>query len=145
MMDVRKVMTSNPACCSPATLLPEVAQLMIDHDCGEIPIVDAATGKPLGVITDRDITVRAVAKGLNTASVPARDFMSAPIVSVSPDSSLDQCARIMEERQLRRVLVVDDAGCLCGIVAQADIARTAPTQVVAEVVKDVSRPSVAQL
>jgi CBS domain-containing protein len=142
-MDVRSVMTTNPACCSPATLLPEVARLMIAHDCGEIPVVDAGTGKPVGVITDRDITVRAVAKGLDIASVQARDCMSAPVVGVSPDASLDRCASIMEDRQLRRVLVLDGDGCLCGIVAQADLARKAPTQVVAEVVKDVSRPSVA--
>jgi CBS domain-containing protein len=145
IMDVRSVMTSHPACCGPMALLPEVAQLMIDHDCGEIPIVDVATGKPMGVITDRDITVRAVAKGMHTAGVVARDCMSAPVVTVSPESSVARCAGIMEDNQLRRVLVVDDAGCLCGIVAQADLARKGPMQVVAEVVKDVSRPPVARV
>jgi CBS domain-containing protein len=138
-MDVRQIMTTNPACCFPETSLPEVARLMVTHDCGEIPVVDAKTRKPLGVVTDRDITVRAVAPGLSPANLSARDCMTAPAVTVSPDASLYRCAHTMEEKQLRRVLVVDDSGCLCGIVAQADIARNAPKQMVAEVVKDVSR------
>ena len=63
-MDIRKLMTTNPACCFPDTPLPEVAKLMVAHDCGEIPVVDATTKKPVGVVTDRDITVRVVAPGL---------------------------------------------------------------------------------
>jgi CBS domain-containing protein len=139
-MDIRKIMTTNPACCSPDTPLPEVAKLMVAHDCGEIPVVDA-TRKPVGVVTDRDIAVRVVAPGLNPANLSARDCMTAPAVTVPPETSLDRCARIMEEKQLRRIVVVDAAGCLCGIVAQADIARNAPKQMVAEVLKDVSRHS----
>jgi CBS domain-containing protein len=139
-MDIRKIMTTNPACCSPDTPLPEVAKLMVAHDCGEIPVVDA-TRKPVGVVTDRDIAVRVVAPGLNPANLSARDCMTAPAVTVPPETSLDRCARIMEEKQLRRIVVVDAAGCLCGIVAQADIARNAPKQIVAEVLKDVSRHS----
>jgi CBS domain-containing protein len=137
-MDVREIMTSNPACCPPDAPLSEVALLMIRHDCGEIPVVDARTKKPVGVVTDRDITVRTVAHGLNPLNLAARDCMTTPIVSTTPGASLDECAQIMEQKQLRRLLVVDDAGCLCGIVAQADIARNGPGQVVAAVVKDVS-------
>jgi CBS domain-containing protein len=140
-MDVRQIMTSNPACCAPDTPLPEVARMMIHHNCGEIPVVDARTHAPVGVVTDRDIAIRAVAPGLNPMNLTARDCMSSPVVTVSAGDSLDQCANVMEDKQLRRVLVVDDAGCLCGIVAQADIARRAPAEVVAEVVKDVSRES----
>jgi CBS domain-containing protein len=140
-MDIRKIMTTNPACCFPDTPLPEVAKLMVAHDCGEIPVVDDATRKPVGVVTDRDIAVRVVAPGLNPANLSARDCMTAPAVTVPPETSLDRCARIMEEKQLRRIVVVDAAGCLCGIVAQADIARNAPKQIVAEVLKDVSRHS----
>ena len=140
-MEVRKIMTTNPACCFPDTTLPEVAKMMVAHDCGEIPVVDRTTRKPVGVVTDRDITVRAVAPGLNPANLSARDCMTAPAVTVPPETSLDRCARIMEEKQLRRVVVIDAAGTLCGIVAQADIARNAPKQMVAEVLKDVSRHS----
>jgi CBS domain-containing protein len=144
-MDVRQIMTSSPACCAPDTPLPEVARMMIRHDCGEIPVLESRTQKPIGVITDRDITVRSVAQGINPLNLTARDCMTSPVVTVEPKDSLDECARTMEEKQLRRVLVVDDEGCVCGIVSQADIARNAPKQVVAEVVKDVSRRSPAPL
>ena len=140
-MDIRKIMTTNPACCFPDTPLQEVAKLMVVHDCGEIPVVDATTRKPVGVVTDRDIAVRVVAPGLNPANLSARDCMTAPAVTVPPETSLERCAHIMEEKQLRRIVVADAAGCLCGIVAQADIARNAPKQIVAEVLKDVSRHS----
>jgi CBS domain-containing protein len=140
-MEVREIMTSSPACCPPDTPLPEVARLMIRHDCGEIPVVESKTQKPIGVVTDRDITIRAVAQGLNPLNLTARDCMSSPVVTIKPQSSIDQCARTMEEKQLRRVLVVDDDGCLCGIVAQADMARNGTQQIVADVVKDVSRRS----
>jgi CBS domain-containing protein len=138
-MNVLQIMTTDPACCFPDTSLPEVARLMVAHDCGEIPVVDSVTRKPVGVVTDRDITVRAVAPGFSPANLSARDCMTAPVVTVSPEASLDRCARIMEEKQLRRVLVVDGDGHLCGIVAQADIALNAPKEIVAEVVMDVSR------
>lgn len=65
-MRVKEVMTANPTCCTSSTTLPEVAQMMIDYDCGEIPVVeDGKTNLPIGVITDRDIVRRTVAKGLN--------------------------------------------------------------------------------
>src|SRR5688500_17365077 len=78
-MQVREVMTADPACCIPKTGLQEVAQLMVDHDCGEIPVVENAQTKlPIGVITDRDIVCRAVAQGLNPLDLTAADCMSKP-------------------------------------------------------------------
>jgi CBS domain-containing protein len=137
---VNKVMTAKPACCSPETPLQEVAHLMVAHDCGEIPVVDA-TGRPQGVVTDRDITVRTVAQGLNPLDKKARDVMTSPPVTVREDATLDECTDKMEEHQLRRMLVVDNGGCLCGIVAQADVARHAGKKEAGELVQDVSKPS----
>jgi CBS domain-containing protein len=71
----------------------------------------------------------------------ARDCMSTPALTVTPDMSLEECCRIMEEKQIRRIPVVDAQGCCCGIVAQADIALKAPDRQAAEVVKDISRPA----
>jgi CBS domain-containing protein len=137
-MDIQSVMTASPACCTPETTLREAAQLMRDKDCGEIPVVDAQR-RPLGVITDRDIAVRAVAQGVNTdASVS--DYMTSPATTVSDDSSLAKVAEVMEDQQIRRVLVVDARGSITGIVAQADIARSAADSRTAEVVKQVSQP-----
>lgn len=143
-MQVRDIMTSNPACCTPDTPLTEVARKMVEHDCGEIPVVeDAATRRPVGVVTDRDITCRTVAEGRNPLDLTAKDCMSTPVVTVTPATSVDECCRTMEENQVRRVPVVDESGGCCGMVSQADIAREGSEAKAAAVVKDVSRPTPA--
>ena len=140
-MQVKEVMTANPACCTPDTPLPEVAKLMVDNDCGEIPVVENKESKnPAGVVTDRDIVVRTVAKNKNPLELTAADCMTKPIVSVTPDTSVEDCCRIMQEKQIRRVPVVDANGSLCGIVALADLAREAKEGVAGQVVKEVSEP-----
>lgn len=141
-MQVKDIMTPGPACCTPDTTLRRVAEMMVEHDCGEIPVVEnAASMKPVGVITDRDITCRTVAKGLNPLTLTVAECMTTPCVTVTPDTPLDECCRVMEEKQIRRVPVVDAGGACCGIVALADIARNAAKRETAEVVKEVSEPS----
>jgi CBS domain-containing protein len=136
---VNQVMTAKPACCRPDTRLQEVAHMMVAHDCGEIPVTDAG-GRPLGVITDRDIVVRTVAQGQNPMEKTARDVMTTPCFTVGEDADLDECTDVMEKNQVRRMLVVDGSGCVCGIVSQADVALNAGKKDTAELVKDVSRP-----
>jgi CBS domain-containing protein len=141
-MQVKDVMTPDPACCTPDTTLRRVAEMMVENDCGEIPVVeDMASMKPVGVITDRDITCRAVAKGLNPLVMTASDCMTTPCVTVTPDTPLDECCRVLEENRIRRVPVVDGGGACCGIVALADIARHARKRETAEVVREVSEPT----
>lgn len=143
-MKVKDVMTADPACCISETALQEVAQMMVDHDCGEIPVVDDKETKlPIGVITDRDIVCRTVARGLNPLDLTVADCMSKPCVTVTPDMSVEQCSAIMEENKIRRVPVVDAGGSCCGIVSLADIALHARRSVAAEVVKEVSEPTAA--
>ena len=140
-MQVKEVMTANPACCTADTPLPEVARMMVDNDCGEIPVVENKGSKiPVGVVTDRDIVCRAVAKDSNPLDLTAADVMSKPIVTVSPETPVAECCRIMEEQQIRRVPVVDANGACCGIVALADIALQARSGVAGELVKEVSEP-----
>jgi CBS domain-containing protein len=138
-MDVTSVMTPNPACCRPETSLREVARMMLDNDCGEIPVVDESM-RPQGVVTDRDIVVRAIAEGRDANSVQASEIMSTPPTTVSTDAKLSDVTDVMESRQIRRVPVVDMDGKLCGIVAQADIALTGKDRKTANVVEEVSRP-----
>jgi CBS domain-containing protein len=139
-MDVKDVMTPDPECCSPETGLQEVARMMVDCDCGCIPVVDSNDSKmPIGMITDRDITCRVVAQGRNPLELTAGDAMSSTVVSVTPDTSLEDCLNLMEESQVRRIAVVDDNGKICGIVAQADVALNADGKKTAEVVQEVSR------
>ncbi len=139
-MNVEQIMTKNPACCTADSSLQEVAQMMIDHDCGCIPVVDDEKSKvPVGMITDRDITCRIVAKGKNPLDLTAGDAMTSTVISVTPETSVEECCNLMESSQIRRVAVVDESGACCGIVAQADIALTAQPEDVAEVVEEVSK------
>jgi CBS domain-containing protein len=139
-MDIRSVMTSDPTTCMPDATLQQVARMMKEHDCGQIPVVDQQR-QPLGVITDRDIAVRAVAEGSDLANATAGDYMTSPVTTVPQDSSLNDVARLMEQNQIRRVVVVDPQGCVSGIVAQADVALAGRDNKTAEVVKQVSQPS----
>jgi CBS domain-containing protein len=141
-MEVKDMMTLEPACCTPDTTLQRVAEMMVENDCGEIPVVEnVASMKPVGVITDRDIVCRTVAKGFNPLTMSASECMTTPCVTVTPDMSLDECCRVLEENQIRRVPVVDGVGSCCGIVALADIAKHAAKRDTAEVVREVSESS----
>ena len=139
-MDVRSVMTATPAFCTTDTPLQEVARMMADNDCGLIPVVDASK-VPIGVVTDRDIAVRIVAKGRDVRTSSAADCMSTPVTTVTDDSGLTECCDAMETHQVRRVPVVDAKGHLCGIVSLADVALSGRDQKIAEVVKHVSEPT----
>lgn len=134
----RDVMTANPTCCSPNTTLDQVAKLMGENDCGEIPIVDGSD-RPIGVVTDRDIVCRAVAEGKNPTGHMVESVMSTPVVTVRADASVDDILATMQRHQIRRVPVVDNGGCCAGIIAQADIVCDAPANKSAELLREVSR------
>ena len=136
----KEIMTPAPQCCSAGTSLNEVASLMLEADCGEIPITDASN-RLIGVITDRDIVIRVVAKGKNPCHVTAGECMTEPVVVVNEDTSLDDVMSVMEENQIRRVPVVDATGCCCGIISQADVARCADKTETGEMVREVSKDS----
>lgn len=139
-MTVREMMSTNVACCKTDTPLREVAKLMVDCDCGEIPVADR-DGRPVGVLTDRDIVCRAVARGRNPLELRAGDVMTSPPVTIPADVALSDCCDVLEQNQIRRVPVVDGEGKCIGIVSQADIARHASKTETAEVVQRVSQPT----
>jgi CBS domain-containing protein len=140
-MQVRDIMTEQVASCTPGTDLQQVAMMMIKCDCGAIPVIDPKTQKAMGVVTDRDIVCRTVAEGQNPVGMKVDDVMTMPISAINPNASLEECLAEMERAQVRRMLVVDGRGALCGVVSQADIARAAPEHATAELVKDVSKPT----
>ena len=95
----------------------------------------------LGIVTDRDITVRVVAKGQDPYAMRAGGCMSSVAFTVREDAPLSECVMIMQRQQVRRVVVVDREGLVCGIVAQADVAEAAPREQSGELLRQVSEPS----
>jgi CBS domain-containing protein len=134
----RDFMTADPACCSPHTGLDQVAKMMVQYDCGEIPVLDVMD-RPIGVVTDRDIVCRVVAEGKNPMAYPAEICMSESVVTVRADAPIAEVVATMEHRQVRRVPVVDDKGRCIGIISQADVATVARAGRVAALVREVSR------
>ena len=121
-MQVKKIMTKNPSCCTSDSTLQEVAHMMEMYDCGCIPVVDDhQTKRPIGTITDRDIVIRTFSANKNPLEMKASDIMTTDIVTVTPETDVSQCSKTMEEKQIRRVLVVDKDRRCVGIVAQADL------------------------
>ena len=134
----RDVMTSNPACCTPETPLEQVAKLMIQHDCGEIPVIDSAE-QVVGVVTDRDIVCRTVAQGKNPLAYTAEICMSDPVITVFEDTALAEVLATMEKHQIRRLPVVDNEGRCAGMISQSDVAWIGGEHQVAELVREISR------
>lgn len=118
-MKVQDVMTKNPESVSPGTSIGDVATMMRDLNVGIIPVVQE--GKLLGVITDRDITIRVTAAGLGPYDATVQDFTSPNAVALSPEDDLDTARRLMSEHQIRRLLVTDGDK-LVGILSLGDLA-----------------------
>jgi CBS domain-containing protein len=97
---------------------------------------------PIGIITDRDIVVRGVAAPQG-AQLRVRDCMTTPAITVTEETDLDDCIEMLERAQIRRMIVVDDRGRCTGIVAQADIASHTSKRKTGELLRSVSRPSMA--
>ena len=143
-MKAEEIMTANPACCTPEDTAERAAKLMEENDCGCIPVVgDQDTRKLVGVVTDRDIALRGVGRG-HDGGTQVRELMSSDVSCCGPESDIEDAEQIMAERQVRRVPVIDDAGCCVGMVAQADLARGADARVsdqeVGDVVERISEP-----
>jgi len=117
-MNIRDVMTPNPRTVSPEESIQNAARIMRDEDTGAIPVVE--NGRAIGVLTDRDIVVRAVADG-GQLDRPVRDIATTNIVSVSPDMSTREANDLMREHQVRRLPVVEGER-LVGMVSLGDLA-----------------------
>lgn len=134
---VHEVMTERPRCVTPDTPVAEAAQLMATEDVGSLPILD---GEQLaGMVTDRDIVIRAVAKGKDTNSMRVREVASRDLVTVHADDDLSNALQLMASHQVRRLPVVDDDNTLVGVVAQADVAFEAKEKAVGEMVEEISK------
>ncbi len=141
-MKVKDVMTRNPVCAVPTTSLQSIGKMMVDFDCGAIPVVKTFESMvPIGIITDRDIVVRTVGAGIDPMYARANETMTPLLVTVTPEMDLERCVWLMEEKQVRRVPVIDESGRCCGIVATADVAKYGTRDKAGEMLKKVSHSS----
>lgn len=135
---VRDVMTQRPRAVTSDTPVTQVAELMESEDVGSIPVLD---GEQLtAIVTDRDIVVRALAKGKDPRGMPVREVFTTEIITVGPDQDLSDALQIMAANQVRRLPVVDEENRLVGVVSQADLAMEAKEKSVGEMVQEISRP-----
>lgn len=138
-MRCRDIMTAEVKTASGSMPIKDVAAMMREGDMGCIPVVDG--GKLVGVVTDRDIVVRAIADG-HGPETPVGEAMTTEIFAVRPDDFVFEAIRLMGEKQVRRIPVVDDAGSLAGIISIADIAlETEDERDIAETLEEISTGS----
>jgi CBS domain-containing protein len=123
-MKANDLMTKNPACVTPQTTAQEAASLMEREDVGSLPVVESRdTMRLTGIVTDRDLALRVLGQG-KPASTPVSGVMSSGnLACVQAEDDLDKVERLMSERQVRRVPVVDQNNRILGVIAQADLAR----------------------
>ena len=118
-MTAADVMTSRPRTCSAFSSVLEASTLFQDADCGAVPVVDG--GRPIGILTDRDVAL-AVANNPDLGNRPVADFMSKDVISVAPDAPLEEVGALFGQQRIHRLLVVDAAGQLQGVIAWSDLA-----------------------
>jgi len=139
-MQVKEVMTRGAECVSPSSTLQEVAGRMKSLDVGSLPICD--NDRLVGMITDRDITVRAAAEGADLKTTTVRDAMTPEVVYCFEDQEVEEAARLMKENQIRRLVVLNPDKRLVGIVSLGDLAvDTGNEQLAGKTLEKVSQPS----
>lgn len=140
-MQAKEIMTRNPRTVTPDVGLAEAARLMKSEDVGIIPVVDGGNQNLVGVVTDRDIAIRVVAEGRDATTMSVRDVMSTSVDTARESDDVNDVMKLMGDRQVRRVPIVDDRGALVGIVAQADVVREAKSDRKAErTIEKISEP-----
>ena len=134
---VQDVMSTRPRCVSPDTPVTEAAELMESEDVGSLPVLEG--DELAGMITDRDIVIRAIARGKDPRGMPVREVSTRDVVAIRGDEDLSEALKLMASHQVRRLPVVDESNHLVGVLAQADVAREAREKTVGEMVEEISR------
>lgn len=138
MTKIAEVMTDRPRAIAPQTSIREAARLMEEEDVGSLPVVEEGA-RLVGIVTDRDIAIRAVARGLEPEGTTVMDIASKDVYGLTPDDDLDEAVEMMARAQVRRLPVVVRDNELVGMVAQADVARTSKEKTTGEVVQAISQ------
>jgi len=141
-MKIREVMSPNPVCCLPTDSAQRLARTMCDHNIGSVPIaIDQDARKLVGVITDRDLCCSVVADGLDPKATAIEKFMTLNPVTCREGENVENCERLMQEHQIRRIPIVDAEDRVIGIVAQADLALKDKPERVSKTVAEISKTS----
>jgi CBS domain-containing protein len=135
-MKVKDVMHTGTICVEPNTPLMEVADRMRECDVGALPV--KSNGHLIGLVTDRDITCRAVANGGDLAKMTAKDVMTSDVVCCSPDDDIAVAIEVMEAKQVRRLPVTDSHKTMIGMLSLGDISRKVSKKMSGEVLFAVS-------
>ncbi|MCI0411771.1 CBS domain-containing protein [bacterium] len=135
-----EIMTSDPVCCGPDDTVKKAAELMKAEDVGPLPVVEIESGRLVGIVTDRDLVLNVLARGLEASTTKVSEAMTLDPVCCKEEEPLENALEKMSTYQVRRLPVVDNQGLIVGIIAQADIAtRIEDPEVAGEVVQEVSK------
>ena len=135
---ISDVMTQRPRAVTAQMTVREAARLMDEEDVGSLPVVDDEE-RLIGIVTDRDVAVRVVGRGLDSDTTVVGEVASRDVVSLTPDHDLDDALKLMAQQQVRRVPIVVRENQLVGMLAQADVAHAAKEKTAGEVVEAISR------
>jgi CBS domain-containing protein len=136
-MNVQDVMTGEATTVGRHTSLTEASILMKERDIGLLPVTDGS--KTIGVVTDRDIVVRGLASGKTPSQTPVSEVMSVPPISCRPEDSVEAAAQLMEDKGIRRLLVLGEGARVIGIVSLGDMAsRARESELAGEVLASVT-------
>src|SRR5687767_5745939 len=136
MKKIREIMTADARCVAPETKLTEAAKLMAELDVGALPV--CSHDRLAGMVTDRDIAVRAIAHGRDPNQTTVRDVMTGGIVFIYEDEDVEEAARLFETKRIRRLPVLNREKRMVGIISLGDLAVNASTSLSGEALKEVS-------
>ena len=140
-MTCAEIMSRNPSCCAASDPAIRAAELMKREDVGSVPVVASSTDpRIIGIVTDRDLALRLVADGKHPDTTPISEIMTGNPATCHDRDDVREAMDTMSRHQVRRIPIVDEHGQLCGIVAQADIARHLDKRETGEVLEDISQP-----
>ena len=142
-MKLSEIMTPQVEVIQPDDTLQAAAKKMRDRNIGFLPVCDGET--LMGVLSDRDITIRALADGMDVGIMLARDLMTTPAIYCFEDQDVSEAARIMEENQIRRLVILSrDDKRLVGVVSLGDLARNGTNELSGKVLQKVSEPDASK-
>jgi CBS domain-containing protein len=136
VMKVKDMMHKGVEYVAPNAKLHMIAKKMRDADIGAIPVCD--DGRAVGMVTDRDIAIRALANGKDISKIEARDVMSRNVISCRDSEEAEDALRVMESKKIRRLPVVNDAEKLVGMISLGDISHALSREVTGKMTKAVS-------